>query len=543
MGLFSWLSGRSGKGGDEPASHPWDEKPSIYDHIQSHIAPDQPGLLEGGNTLPNDERIAQGGRLRWIPGGLDGCFSHHASCDVGEKVKELIALLTQYCQSPTAANKRRVYDRAVEHSAIEMVDPLLTGLSQISGLNLPRLYELAKSFTTEAPDREPVKLGIAILGGLSQERDKPLFLTLGRHEEFTLYCAVALIAGSSTPEQDLWELAQHVNGWGRIHVVERLAQTNNPEIKSWLLRDGYKNSVMYEYLACICARAGNLRTALDAEQVDDELLDAAADLIDALIRGGPAEDLDKYEDGSAAVSAFVMHMRARASTLPHLLTIASIQCWLANKDTDWAERESKGWTRERRRELLSVCAAIIDRPVWRELALSGLRSNDESQFHTANQAARILGIDTWSYQWDRLRQSPANGSHWFNVMRLCNMDRIAAVVTLADRELPLSQIATGPGRELGLGKEYQWHRCLDFILQDLGGFPGHGTSLIEAGLQSPVTRNRNMAVKAISEWGQGNWSPGLRDALEQAASKEPDEEIREAMCRVLNGQPWPTDGD
>src|SRR5207248_2725531 len=121
-----------------------------------------------------------------------------------------------------------------------------------------------------------------------QPQDMEIFRTLGRHEEFTLFCAVGLANACDDGETQLWELAKHVDGWGRIHLVERLSKTENPEIKDWLLREGYKNSVMYEYLAYPCAVGGGLLAALEADEVDDDLLLSAAEIIQALITGGPA---------------------------------------------------------------------------------------------------------------------------------------------------------------------------------------------------------------------------------------------------------------
>src|SRR5207237_8938078 len=125
-----------------------------------------------------------------------------------------------------------------------------------------RLYELARSFVTEAPDREPVKFGIALLGLFRQPADQELFHTLGRHDEFTLFCAVALANASEDHDETLWKLARIGTGWARVHAVERLAQTENPAIKDWLLREGFRNSIMYEYLAGTCARARRLPAAL-----------------------------------------------------------------------------------------------------------------------------------------------------------------------------------------------------------------------------------------------------------------------------------------
>jgi hypothetical protein len=40
-----------------------------------------------------------------------------------------------------------------------------------------------------------------------------------------------------------------VAGWGRIQTVRRLAGTQDPQIKAWLLRHGFRNQIMDEYLA------------------------------------------------------------------------------------------------------------------------------------------------------------------------------------------------------------------------------------------------------------------------------------------------------
>ncbi|MGH9455282.1 MAG: hypothetical protein ACRD2O_15080 [Terriglobia bacterium] len=99
-----------------------------------------------------------------------------------------------------------------------------------------------------------------------------------------------------------------VHGWGRIQIVDRLVRTHDPQIQAWLLREGFRNSVMDEYLACICARADRLHEALKASGVDRPLLDGAAGIFRALIAGGPAEGIDEYE---------------HALRLPNLMSITS----------------------------------------------------------------------------------------------------------------------------------------------------------------------------------------------------------------------------
>jgi hypothetical protein len=105
-------------------------------------------------------------------------------------------------------------------------------------------------------------------------------------------------------------------------------------------------------------------------------------------------------------------------------------------------------------------------------------------------------------------------------------------VDLATRTLPLQAIALGPGEELGLGKAFEAHSCLDAVLSELRRFPSKGRSLILAGLRSPVVRNRNLAVAALANWDSVQRET-LREVLERARHEEPDEELRVRMNGLL----------
>ena len=61
----------------------------------------------------------------------------------------------------------------------------------------------------------------------------------------------------------------------------------------WLLREGFRNEVMNEYLAHLAATTGDLYTALLDPEPDEALLDGAGGIIDALCAAGGAS-LDGY---------------------------------------------------------------------------------------------------------------------------------------------------------------------------------------------------------------------------------------------------------
>jgi hypothetical protein len=465
-------------------------------------------------------------------------MTHHFGTGENEAtVRKTVELVLAYSCQPTANNKAAVYQHVIAEHVVSIIDPVIEALVNENGIGHDRLYELARSFVTEAPDREPVKFGIALLGLFRQPADIDLFQTLGRHDEFTLFCAVAITNASEDHDEALWTLARNVTGWGRIHTVERLARTTVPAIKRWMLREGFRNSIMYEYLAATCARTGGLLAALSEDRVDQELLTAAGEIIQALIVGGPAEGIDDYEDARPVIESYLGHMASSTETIEDFLRVNSIERYLDEDDARWTGRYDAGWTSECREALRSECAAILGRPEWADRVREQLGSEDDLKFAYADQAAKALGMDTWDIHWRRLQQKPAEPGRWYHVMAGCDGDRIGKVVEFAEANIDRAAIATGAGDELGLGRGFEPHSCLDYVLQDLRRFPGRGAILIEAGLKSPVVRNRNMAVNALAAWSREDWPSSLKEALERVVRCEPKEDVKERMQKVLRGEP------
>jgi hypothetical protein len=294
---------------------------------------------------------------------------------------------------------------------------------------------------------------------------------------------------------------------------------------------------MYEYLAYTCAVAGDLKNELSKPKIDRELLDASGDIIKALIAGGPAEDIDVYDDGAEVVGLYVNHMKNKSDqTLKDFLTLHSIKRYLEDKEADWEERKEKGWTDDLKADLLIDIHNIISAPKWGQIVLEKQNSANAQEFWQVDQAAGLLGIDMWEIHWKRLAENPTESGLWYSVMKNANKERIDQILTLATNKLPLDQIATGPADDLGLGQEYNLHSCLDFLLQDLDKYPNKGSELIQTGLRSPVTRNRNMAIRTLSAWGIENWPEGIKELLEEAKKKEPNEDTKKNITNILNGQ-------
>lgn len=525
----------------------WGERTSLYDHIQRHLQPEGVGLTEEGEDLP-DEKEEDDSEIQWAAGALDGTMGHHlgAEEDPEEDVEQVFNALRAALDRAETARFRDFYGLLQQGQAIGLVDSLLTAIRENhASLPLDRLRDLARWLAAHAPDREPVKIGMAILGLCGEgEEDWELLLTLGRHEEFTLFAAVAFANRLESPDEALWMLAQGVTGWGRIQAVEQLADTQDPDIRLWLLVEGYKNDVMYEYTAVLCARTGGLRTELEKDPPDEKVLAAAGDLIRAMIAGGPAEDIDDYEDGAAVVARYLDLMEAnllvsRARTLHEFLIVDVLLTFLAENDEDWADREPRGWTAGLRKRLLDQCAEILARPHWRDRILEGLDSPDQGTRMEAASAAEVLGMDVWERQFEWL--AAGDSDLWYYVLQTEDPARIDRLLDLARQTIDLESIATGPADSMGLGPAYTQHSHLDFILQELARFPGKGWDLIRVGLRSPVVRNRNMALRALSACPRDQWEPEMDMTLRRALREEPTEGTREWMQRVLAGEPLEED--
>ncbi len=539
MGTLSFLFDRH----ITPENLPWHGLPAIYTHITTNL--DEHGVLnEAGQTLPDEDRRFQEGDLRWVAGGIDGAIGHHFRGSSDKKrARHIVPLIQEIARNDSQAKKVELYNVLLADDLVGYFDSLLEAMTQLHLEPEPYLRNFARWLALEGTDRGPVKFAIALLGVIGQPKDADVAALLGKHEEFTLYAATAISALLDEPLPHIWDLAKHVSGWGRIHLVERLTNTENPEIQQWLIREGYKNDIMYEYLAYICATAGDLKSALDQETIDEDLLNSAGELLDALIIGGPAEDIDDYADAPVVIRRYLAHLESMAHRLEHFLSAHLIHAYLTELKEQWGQRKKQGWTLETRNTLLQTSQRIMQRPLWQELVRQDLSSDDPTTFYTASQAAEALGIDTWDAHWEKLREQPFDPRHWHEIVRRANEERIMDIVGAAREYLPLDKIATGPEDALGLGEEYVNHHCLDVILQGLGQYPETGQFLVEIALLSPVVRNRNMAIRVLSLWGQHRWTLEIEQLLQEAFQREPNTEVQERIRRVLDGEPLEGDDE
>jgi hypothetical protein len=500
---------------------PWSGRPTIYDALR---------VWDGQADLPDEDPAR--GRIRFSTGALDNVRLRHFGLDSDPQTSRLFRALERAATTRLDADRATLYRLMAQHGAVDHAEALAERV-QSSSLDCEAVAELARVLLAEAADREPVKYALALIGRCGSPRDAELVMTFARHDEFTMYASPAIERVSDDPLAAELAMAEQVDGWGKITLVERIAQrgSDRADVRDWLLRRGCENAVMDEYLAYACATAGRLHEALAAETIDAELRAGACTIVSALIVGGPAEDMDDYDHGPAAVEHLLRHLEG-TSDPNELAVIATVARWLGY-ERDWSVAEARGWSSPVRERIAAQAEAILTAEEVEDRLRASFRSDDPGARFAAWNAASAAGVDLWEEAFELARREPLTSYLYHWLARTSDPMRLRRTITLAEEHLPLDRIATGPANDFGLGEGFEPHSCLDMVLQELPASGQFSARLVAAGLRSPVTRNRNMAKRAMEHTPPADWGSELREVLARAAEEEPNDELRRDLHALL----------
>jgi hypothetical protein len=523
--------------------------------------------LEGSSdaelVLP-DEAPADPSQIRWGAGSLEGTMLRHGlgldeepsrRGGVRARVRrlvggrrdvptEIVACLKRLVSHPGDEERLALYRVLQNEDVLSNVDAVIERLVGDRDL-LVAVAPHARWLVTEARHRGPLKFGIALLGASGEPGDAELVKELAGHDEFTLYCAVALQHLMADPTDALWEVAKRAEGWGKIEAVERLIPLagDRPDVKRWLLTDGCENAVMNEYLAYACATAGGLADALDGE-VDDALLDGACTIVSALCTGGPAEDLDDYAAGPRVVERLLDLLRDRCQTLERLETVADILEWLEDEEADdevdareRAERRTRlsehGWNDQLKAELVERCRNILGRPHWPERLQEAFEHGGHRGEWIAWRLGPPVGLDLWEAGFAKLQRGPLDDGLVFRLMHGADRARQARVVEWAEQHLPVEKIATGPADHLFPAEHREIDGSLGFIVQEMRDGGLFSERLVASALLAPVVSTRNQALNAIEAQPRANWGTSVEAALDRLTREDPIDEVRARAVGLL----------
>lgn len=504
------------------------------------------------------------GEIRFAGGALDGILLNHAIPPEDEESESRAAGLVDAVEAVTISlaeeDMERLYNMVREEALITAGDAILEALRGRESIDRERLWAVGKWLVETAAHREPLKLGIMILGLGATDEDIDNLKTLARHDEFTLFAAVAIGNLCEEPADHWLELAGTVRGWGKIHLVERLADAapRRADIRDWLLRKGCDNEVEDGYLAYLCATAGDLDGALAAESIDEELLDGACTIILSMIEGGgPSVDIQGYAEGPIAVDHLLRHLEHRCHSLERLYAVVKIAEWLRwlrpasgiefSEELEEPDAQMRhdfavmGWSDLLRRELIGRSERVLRAPHWANEVRNAYRAGVEPASDLAFACGQVLGIDLWEIGIKRLRKAPHDQKLYYELLRTNDSRKRQTVISFAEANLPLAEIGSGPALELGLGDDWDVRGCLDFVLQEMERRGPYSEPIMAAALRSPVIRHRLQACQIMAAMEPQGWGPHVETALNASLGDEPDEDVRDELeslgRRLTTGEP------
>ncbi len=489
---------------------PWDNKEKIVPFIQQQV---QTHTKIVDDQLPDEEYLYDENDPRLAAGLFD-----HVAVDVPTPfyVKKLLKLFEEQLNDPTTKTRKGTYEKIIFDNIANYSDEFIERFQQAQ-FDESLVQQEALWLLEHAAHREVVKFAITVLGCTDCEKYKELLFTLGMHEEFTPYVLFALKNGTMRANNQIWQLAQTVHGWGKIAAVERLEATT-PEIKQWLLTQGCRNSIMDEYLAHTCAVKGELDVALYEETISKELYDGAVLIIQALLNERAPKGIEDYPYASAVLSRFVYHARIHCETLEDFYPLMKISEFLNADNEVWEERFKDQWKHHERTSIEQAIQPFVNDPKWPQIVMDVQQENNLK----ALEIALFYQLDITQNLYDRLEKHPTNNELYETVMDTNNRKYIEDICTFAETNLSLSSLSN------------EEQHCLQCIVQGLYEHEGVGLPLIQAALASDNGNLQYHALSVLEKWSPSiSQQPAIQEIINDIAITTKDKEDRQLAKRLL----------
>lgn len=471
------------------------------------------------HQIPDDE-------VAFADGAKDGIEMYHMP------EAELSAELRACMEAGVLAASDHDYERAdaffaqvfSQTSALSIIDELQAFCrAHFDELKRGNIYEYAIGTMGVSDDREMVKLGLSLLELFvtdSNEELKGEVRTLGLCDEFTLF-ALYVMRSWPNGNDEIFQLAKKVHGWGRIFCVEFL-EPETDEIRNWLLTEGSRNYVMPEYSALTCWKKSGAQELL-AGELTFEQFEAIRELLVTLMHDGPVEGLTGIEGIDWTIGTFIAHADAKSEelSLEDYAAMADIRELYARYGLDW----TKTWFAAGKILLSYRCWVVA-----KECVLKGEKVD----------LAMAVNFPSEPYLLDHMRASFEKN------YGLCeyfadDSEHLPELYELYREKLPLEQMKTGPSTEIGLGEQWWRHWALEPLMQKLRAHPLEGADFVECGLMSEPVRTRSEAVRVLEHWVARTRTPLAElsaefcELLGRLRGIEPKEGLRSRMDALVAG--------
>ena len=280
---------------------------SIYELIKNSI--------QNNGELPEDFKLPpkDPNGVPWADGAMDGVFVYHTVRNE-ENIDALKNIVFQISEGKFEEAQTNL-DK-LDFSMISRRYSLLNWIIQEEEkINLNNLYEFATLQLTTSKNIELIKFCLSVLTIVNIETDKDTIekvKILALSDEFTLYCLNIFVKLENSNEE-IFEIAKKVKGWGRIYSIEYLQATNN-KIKEWMLEEGCHNYVLPAYTAYTCAEKINLIEILNQDKISNKKFNDISYLMNALLDESAITGISALEDRELLIERYLEKAKTLSST-------------------------------------------------------------------------------------------------------------------------------------------------------------------------------------------------------------------------------------
>ena len=280
---------------------------SIYELIKNSI--------QNNGELPEDFKLPpkDPNGVPWADGAMDGVYIYHT---VGneediEPLKNIVFQISEgkFEEAETNLDK-------LDFSMVSRTNSLLSWIIQEQKqINLNNLYEFASSRLVTTKNIEVIKFCLSVLAIMNVETDAETIekvKILALSDEFTLYCLNIFVKLANSNEE-IFEIAKKVKGWGRVHSIGYLEATND-EIKEWILEEGCHNYVLPAYTAYTCAKKINLIDILNEEKISNKKFNDISYLMNGLLDETAITGISALEDRELLIERYLEKAKTLSST-------------------------------------------------------------------------------------------------------------------------------------------------------------------------------------------------------------------------------------
>lgn len=240
----------------------------LYENIQENGQLDPNYHLDTKTITIKDNQT-----IRMGEGTMDGIHIYHMHHqEVTEEEKQEILKTFQILEKGKyKKSEKALTELAQKHTVIHIIDALIPTLFDNENiLKINTILDEAIKILALSRNIEAIKIALVITEIIAEpdEDIKTLIKTFSLNSEFTLYTLHHILSWENGNQQ-VYELAKNLDGWGKVHAITKLSPTTQ-EIKDWLLYEALDEQTLSDYTAIDCYYKSEIPQRLTKKITNEE---------------------------------------------------------------------------------------------------------------------------------------------------------------------------------------------------------------------------------------------------------------------------------